>query len=102
VVFGLLGLAASISHRGSLLDTGVAEAAARVVHALIHGAAGAGFIARPILSARARLAVPIAAPLARGLLIAAPIAILLAGMLAAADPVFASFFKLNFDFGSLA
>jgi hypothetical protein len=100
--FALLGFAASISQRGSLLDTGVAEAAARVVHALIHGAAGAGFIARPILAARARLAVPLAAPLARGLLIAAPIAILLAGMLAAADPVFASFFQLNFDFGRLA
>jgi len=40
-------------------------------------------------------------PLARGLLIAAPIAVLVAGLLAAADPVFASFFNLNIDVGQL-
>jgi hypothetical protein len=95
----LLGLAASEARRGSLLDTGIAEAGARALHALMHGAAGAGFIARPLVRARARLT--LFGPLARGLLIAAPIAILLAGMLAAADPVFASFFNLNLDFGQL-
>jgi hypothetical protein len=41
------------------------------------------------------------APVARGALIAAPIATLVAVLLAAADPVFASFFKLNLDFNQL-
>ena len=95
----LLGLAASVARRGSLLDTGVAEAAARSIHALMHVAAGAAFIGRPLVRARERLT--LLGPLARGLLIAAPIAVLLAGMLASADPVFASFFNLNVDAGQL-
>jgi hypothetical protein len=41
-------------------------------------------------------------PIARGALIAAPIATLLVVLLAAADPVFASFFNLNLDIGRLA
>ena len=93
--FALLGLAASLAYRGSLLDIGIAEAAARSLHALIHASAGAGFVVQPLLRIRTRLRV--VAPLLRGLLIAAPIAILLAGLLAAADPVFASFFNLNLD-----
>lgn len=106
--FALLGLAASLAHSGSLLDTGIAEAAARAVHAFIHGMGGAAFIVRPLRQTRDRLtagraqgALPFVGPLARGLLIAAPIAILLTGMLAAADPVFASFFNLNLDIGQL-
>jgi len=41
-----------------------------------------------------------AAPFLRGVLIALPIAALLGGLLASADPVFASFFQLNFDVGT--
>jgi hypothetical protein len=95
----LLGLAASLSRRGSLLDIGIAEAGARSIHALMHGVAGAAFIGRPLVRARERLT--LVGPLARGLLIAAPIAILIGGMLAAADPVFASFFTLNVDANQL-
>jgi hypothetical protein len=97
--FALLGLAASLSFRGSLLDIGIAEAAARSIHGLNHAVAGAGFAIQPVLRIRSRLR--LAAPLLRGLLIAAPIAILLAGLLAAADPIFASFFNLNLDAGRL-
>jgi hypothetical protein len=99
MAFALLGLAASLARSGSLLDTGIAEAGARSVHALLHGVAGAAFIVRPLRTTRDRLT--LLGPLARGLLIAAPIAVLLAAMLAAADPVFASFFNFNFDFGQL-
>ncbi|HEV2013966.1 MAG TPA: DUF4153 domain-containing protein, partial [Candidatus Dormibacteraeota bacterium] len=99
VALALLGVAASLARSGSLLDSGIAEAAARSIHAFIHGIAGAAFIVRPLRSTRDRLT--LLGPLARGLLIAAPIAILLAGMLAAADPVFASFFNLNVDLGQL-
>ena len=97
--FALLGLAASLSVRGSLMDLGIAELLARSVHGVMHAAAGAAFVFKPLGLVRMRLR--LVAPLARGLLIAAPIAILVAGLLAAADPVFASFFNLNFDFGQL-
>jgi len=97
--FALLGLAASLSVRGSLMDLGIAELMARSAHGVMHGAAGAAFVVRPLRQVRMRFGV--VAPLARGLLIAAPIAILVAGLLAAADPVFASFFNLNFDLGQL-
>jgi hypothetical protein len=96
----LVGLAASVAVRGSLLDIGVAEAIARAVHALAHGLAGASFVLRPAVGARRRVAS--LAPLARGLMIAIPIGALLAGLLATADPVFAAFFQLNFDLGQLA
>jgi hypothetical protein len=95
----LLGLAASVAVRGSLLDIGVAEATARAFHALAHGLAGAAFVLKPAVAARRQVAS--IAPLARGLLIAVPIGAVLAGLLATADPVFASFFNLNFDFGRL-
>jgi hypothetical protein len=98
--FALIGLAASVTTRGSLLDMGIAEAAARSVHALLHSGAGAGFAFKPLVRTRNRMGV--IAPIARGALIAAPIAILVAVLLAAADPVFASFFNISFDFGRLA
>jgi hypothetical protein len=97
--FALLGLAASLSIRGSLMDLGIAELMARSIHGVMHAAAGAAFVFKPLRRVRMRLGV--VAPLARGLLIAAPIGLLVAGLLAAADPVFASFFNLNFDFGQL-
>jgi hypothetical protein len=95
----LLGLAASLGGRGSLFDLGIAELLARAVHASIHMSAGAAFVARPIVAARDRYRN--VTPLARGLLIAAPIAAVLGGLLASADPVFASFFTLNIDAGQL-
>jgi len=96
----LLGLSASFASRGSLADVGVAEAIARAVHAVANGSAGSPFIVKPLVRGRARIS--LAAPIARGLLIAAPIAVVLALLLAAADPIFASFFNVNVDFGQLA
>ena len=98
--FALLSLAASIAVRGSLLDIGVAEAAARSVNAALHGYAGAAFAGRPIIGFRSGLGA--VAPVARGLLIAIPIAAVLASLLASADPIFASFLRLNLDFGQVA
>jgi hypothetical protein len=95
----LIGIAASLSIRGSIFDLGMAELAARALHAGVHVVTGACFIARPIVGARRRYATLV--PLARGLLIAAPIAAVLGGLLASADPVFASFFSLNVDAGQL-
>jgi hypothetical protein len=95
----LLGASASFAVRGSIFDVGAAEAAARSLHAAIQVMAGAGFAARPVVEARGRIGV--AAPVLRGVLIAVPIAALLAALLASADPVFASFFTLNVDLGTL-
>lgn len=99
VAISLLGLAASIAVRGSLLDLGVSEVGARAFQVLVQMVAGAAFVAMPALRARGRLSA--AAPLIRGMLIAAPIAALLAALLASADPVFASFFNLNVNAGQL-
>lgn len=95
----ILFLAASESESGSLFDIGSAELSARSIHALAHLLAGVTFVARPALESRARLSR--LAPVARGLLIAAPICALLSVLLASADPVFASFFNLNLDLGDL-
>jgi Domain of unknown function (DUF4173) len=100
MAFALIGLAASVATRGSLLDIGIAEAAARSVHALMHVGTGTPFAIQPVVQARNRMG--LVAPIARGALIAAPIATLVAVLLAAADPVFASFFNLNLDFNQLA
>jgi len=96
---GLLGLAASLAVRGSILDLGAAELGARAIQAFVQVAAGFGFVARPLHKARGRVAS--AVPFLRGVLIAIPIAALLAGLLASADPVFASFFNVNVDVGRL-
>ncbi len=93
--FALLGLAASIAVRGSLLNIGVAEVLARGVAAALHASAGGAFIGRPITGTRSRLTA--LAPIARGLLISIPIAAVLAALLASADPIFASFLRINLD-----
>lgn len=100
VAFVLLVVAASLAGRGSVLDLGIAEATARGFGAAIHGIAGIAFIARPVTHTRSRISA--LAPVARGLVIAIPIAVVLAVLLASADPIFASFFNLSFDFGRLA
>jgi hypothetical protein len=96
----LLGLGASMSIKGSIFDLGFPEVAARMVHASVHMITGTEFAARPLIEGRSRLS-SLAAP-ARGLIIATPIAALLLGLLASADPVFASFLNLNVDVSRLA
>jgi hypothetical protein len=98
--FALLCFAASIAVRGSLLDIGIAEVVARSINAALHAVAGSVFLGRPIIRTRTHFAA--VAPVARGLLIAIPIAAVLAGLLASADPIFASFLRINLDFGRLA
>ena len=98
-VLVLLGATASIAVKGSIFDLGAAELAARSLHATIQASAGSAYIARPLVEARSRTRV--AAPVLRGLAIALPVGALLAGLLASADPVFASFFNLNVDLGTL-
>jgi len=96
---GLLGLAASFAVRGSIADLGIAELVARGFHAVVQLIAGVGFVARPAVQSRGRISA--AAPVLRGILIAVPVAALIAALLASADPVFASFFHLDIDLGTL-
>ncbi len=95
--FILLGLAGTFAVRGTVLDVGVSELAARTGHAVVQLVAGPGFATRPVVQVRGRLSS--ALPVLRGLLIALPIGALIAVLLASADPVFASFFQINFDLG---
>jgi len=95
----LLVTAASFARRGSLLDIGIAEAAARSVQAALHAVTGSVWAIRPLAPIRTRWSGGV--PVVRGLLIAAPVALLIGGLLASADPVFASFFKLDVDLGRL-
>jgi Domain of unknown function (DUF4173) len=99
VALVLLGIAASLAMRGSVLDIGIAESIARGLSTAIHGIAGAAFVGKPIVHTRSRISV--LAPIARGLVIAIPIAALVAALLASADPIFASFFSVNVDFSRL-
>jgi hypothetical protein len=95
----LVGSAAAFARRGSLLNIGMAEAAARGFHAMLHWTVGAAWAIRPITAMRGHFAS--AAPVVRGLLIATPVAVVVAALLASADPVFASFLTLNLDFSQL-
>jgi hypothetical protein len=95
----LLAIAASLSVRGSLFDLGFAEVFARGFSAGLHGIAGLPFVAGPIVRTRSRISV--LAPVTRGVVIAIPIAVVMAVLLASADPIFASFFNVNFDFSRL-
>lgn len=96
---GLLLLAASFSGIGSLLDLGTAELTARSINAAGHLLTGISFLLRPVASMGHRASR--IAPVGRGILIALPICIVLSVLLASADPVFASFFKLNLDLSRL-
>jgi len=70
VALVLLGIAASLAMRGSVLDIGIAESIARGLSTAIHGIAGAAFVVcKPIVHTRSRISV--LAPIARGLVIPA-------------------------------
>jgi hypothetical protein len=95
----LLAMAASLAVRGSVLDVGIAESVARAFSGALHWMGGGAYVGRVIVRTSWRLAG--IAPVGRGLLIAIPIAAVLAGLLASADPIFASFLTFNLDFGRL-
>jgi hypothetical protein len=96
----LLTFAASIAVKGTLMDIGLAEVFARGAGAAINAVAGIGFVSAPIGRVRSRLTA--LAPVARGLLIAIPIVAVLTALFASADPIFASFLTVNFDFNQVA
>jgi hypothetical protein len=91
---GLLVLGCSLARGGRVLDLSLPAALARVVHALGHG------IAAPVfLLARLPGWSGTTARVVRGLLLGAPVLLLLGLLLASADAVFASFFSIDLGDG---
>jgi hypothetical protein len=98
---GLLALGASLARGGSLADLTIPRVALRAIHAGVHAVAAPAFVAAPVRAVREQLGddrrAELGVRIARGLLLAAPIVVLLGVLLASADAVFASFFRVDFD-----
>lgn len=101
---GLLTMAAVVRDGRSVFDLDVGELILRALGAVFHVVAAPGFLAtahrrRPATAARRP-----SGALVRGLLLAVPLLLVLGGLLASADAVFASLFSLPFraDFGDAA
>jgi len=96
---GLLALGASLARGGSLADLTIPRVALRAIHAGVHAVAAPAFVAAPIRAAREQVSddrhTNLTVRVARGLLLAAPVLILLGVLLASADAVFASFFRFD-------
>jgi hypothetical protein len=92
---GLLVLGASLARAGDPRDLTVPNLLGRAVHALTHGVLAPAFLfrGRRVRSGRAGLL--------RGVALGAPVVLVVGALLASADPVFASFFRLPADVGDL-
>lgn len=107
----LLVVGSSLSKRGDPLDQSVPDLAGRALHALLHGFFTPGFVLEPLRRSRgareecdetepaSRRAAP---AVVRGILLGAPVVIVLGLLLASADPVFASMFRFPVDAGDVA
>src|SRR6202162_374785 len=98
-----VGLVADQALRVGTFGLGASLTLALIALALVFAGRISSLEARTLAGAPVLFAarMGLVAPIARGALIAAPIATLVAVLLAAADPVFASFFNLNLDFNQL-
>jgi hypothetical protein len=93
----LLAVGATIGRRGSILDLPPARIVGHCLAVVAHGVLGIGFL-RPVLQlGRDRTSRWLA--VGRGLLVGAPIVLLLWALLVNADAVFASFFNFDVDVG---
>ncbi|MBW3614391.1 MAG: DUF4173 domain-containing protein [Actinobacteria bacterium] len=89
----LVALGASLARRGDPTDLSIPELCGRALHTLAHGVLAAGFLLRAL--PRRRTGAPSSTgAVIRGCILAGPLICLLALLLASADPVFASFFRL--------
>src|SRR5207247_9046224 len=99
VVAGLIGLGVSLG-RGSLLDMTIPSAVARIIQVMAHGVAGPTYVVAAARTLRqspdARRHARIQSVL-RGVMIAAPLLLVLGLLLASADAVFASLLHVDVD-----
>jgi hypothetical protein len=93
----LMLLAGVVARDGNLADLPARLLVSRAVAAAAHCVASAGFLFQPLRRtlAPARLRTARAGAVARGLAIAIPIVLLLGALLASADAVFASVFRIH-------
>jgi hypothetical protein len=98
---GLLALGASLARGGSLTDLTIPRVALRAVHAGVHAVAAPAFVAAPLRAVREQVGggrrAELGVRIVRGVLLAAPILVLLGVLLASADAVFASFLRVDVD-----
>jgi hypothetical protein len=99
---GLLVLGASFANGGSVLDLTIPRAIGRSLHAAGHGVAAPQFLVGPLGGLARRVgAGPVrgarARAILRGAALAVPVLVVLGLLLASADAVFASLFRLEMD-----
>jgi hypothetical protein len=99
---GLLVLGASFASGGTVLDLSIPSALGRALHAIAHGVAAPPFLAAPLDRIRRRLHAGRSGhvqwrAVLRGVGLAVPVLLVLGLLLASADAVFASIFRLDVD-----
>ena len=97
---GLLVVGASLARRGDPFDQSVPDLVGRGALALVHGVLAPAFVLHGVRRETASGGSSAVAVL-RGLLLGAPVLLVIALLLGSADPVFASFFRLPGDVGDL-
>lgn len=95
----LLVVGATIGRRGSIFDLPAARVVRECVAVVAHGVLGISFLRPLLVVGRDRASRWLA--IGRGLMVAAPIVLLLWALLANADAVFASFFSFDADLGGV-
>lgn len=106
---GLLVIGSSLSRRGDPLDQSVPDLLGRAFNSFLHALFAAGFVLDPLRrrgtggeghegETRTRTAAP---AVVRGILLGAPVVVVLGLLLASADPVFASLFRFPADAGDV-
>ena len=102
-----LVLGASLARSGDPLHQSIPDLLGRGLHAVAHGFMGLGFVGRALRRADHAGAAADSTPgsstaaLVRGVLLAAPVVLVVGLLLGSADPVFASFFHFPTDAGDL-
>lgn len=104
---GLMVLGASFASGGTVLDLSIPGALGRALHAVAHAVASPLFLATPLDRIRRRLGAGRSAnsqwgAILRGVGLAFPVLIVLGVLLASADAVFASIFRLDVDPATIA
>lgn len=108
-VAGLLVIGSSLSRQGGPLDQSVPDLLGRALHACLHAFFALGFVLDPLRrrgtgregdegDEGSRTAAP---AVIRGILLGAPVILVLGLLLASADPVFASLFRFPADAGDV-
>ena len=100
--FACLIIAASLARGGSLFDLPWVEVWARVYSGAWHALATVPWLGRGSIAVMHTGWTPRRRAVLRGLAIAAPLVGVLAGILAAGDPLFAAIFRINVDVGQIA